>query len=464
MNSVSGLFIKTSGLFLYLVVFALESLLFVFHLKPRQGAWWKGICCLVGSFLILLLYSYLKDLILSPLIESDQGIYIAYVFNAIEKLLLLVMYGVTLGLMFKLTSLEVLFLSSAVFAFERITYDLACLLTSSLDLDISFLLKFFYDWRSALMYIGCFLLMMAAFYFLFLRKYEGFDVKTLTKRFRVFLYLSLIANILIGAISTPRVEETGFSLYYFFMAVKIFLNAILVSLQFYIVGLADVEYRLAAEESLRQQQEKQFEEAKANAEQVNLSAHDLRHQLNLILEAINKSGEKNDEVLNRVNGMFQEVDDLEANYHTGNVALDTTLTNKARLCQERKIILTVIADGAGLSFLNEVDLFVLIGNILDNAIEACSKIKDPAERFILFTVRQGPGGTFIHCENSCLKAPSFRNGLPQTSKEDKKLHGFGLKSIQNVLNSYSGTLSLRAESKTFYLDAFLPSPSPQPAV
>ena len=53
----------------------------------------------------------------------------------------------------------------------------------------------------------------------------------------------------------------------------------------------------------------------------------------------------------------------------------------------------------------------------------------------------------------------FVDGLPQTTKPDRKNHGFGVKSMRLVIEKYGGVLTMNARGGTFELDALIPHPS-----
>ena len=66
---------------------------------------------------------------------------------------------------------------------------------------------------------------------------------------------------------------------------------------------------------------------------------------------------------------------------------------------KESIELTTLVNGAELSFMDDVDLYSLFGNALNNAIHATKKLPEK-ERFITMTVSSGGGTTTIHIENS----------------------------------------------------------------
>ncbi|MCD8161390.1 MAG: GHKL domain-containing protein [Clostridiales bacterium] len=64
-------------------------------------------------------------------------------------------------------------------------------------------------------------------------------------------------------------------------------------------------------------------------------------------------------------------------------------------------------------------------------------------------------------ENSFQGRLQFRDGLPLTTREDRRFHGFGLKTVQNIAKRYGGELSIRAEEGRFSLRILFPAPPEQ---
>ena len=77
-------------------------------------------------------------------------------------------------------------------------------------------------------------------------------------------------------------------------------------------------------------------------------------------------------------------------------------------------------------------------------------------RFISLSVKENLGGVYVHMDNCCTVAPQFADGLPLTTKEDKENHGFGTKSIKNIVRKYDGELLMSVEDDRFNLDIMFP--------
>lgn len=252
----------------------------------------------------------------------------------------------------------------------------------------------------------------------------------------VFILL-LCVNIFLG----DFMDETRINL--------LFINRILSCILVLFVLYNQSCYINSREENARlqaivKQQASQYEVSKQIIEQINVKAHDLKH----FVEIFSARADMPEEILSELKNIGSKYENI---YNTGNKALDITLAEKCSSFLENKIEFSVIADGASISFISDVDIYVLIGNLLDNAKEAVLKERED-NRIIGLHIKKSDSFISLHIENTCTKKTEFSDGLPLTSKEDKQNHGFGTKSIQLVVEKYGGTLKMYYNDKMFISD------------
>lgn len=238
----------------------------------------------------------------------------------------------------------------------------------------------------------------------------------------------------------------------------IFLSFVAIYLCFLLLNQFSDEKRLSDEnvalKQLHEKEKAQFEISKEYRDIINVKSHDMKH---LIYGLKGESAsEAADEELKRLEELLSAND---AGIETGNEALDIVLTEKGRHCVQKGILFTVIADGECISFMDPVDIYSLLGNILDNAIEASEKVKAPEKRLISLFVRKESGVAHIRAENYCGASVEFdENGYPLTVKADKINHGFGTKSIRMTAENYDGSASFSEDDGFFVADVVLPFP------
>ena len=196
----------------------------------------------------------------------------------------------------------------------------------------------------------------------------------------------------------------------------------------------------------------QYQMSRETIAAINVKCHDIRRQIHQLGAG---AGAIDPELLAE---MERTVNVYDATVHTDLEPLDVILTEKSLICQREGITLTVMADGECLAFMAPADLYALMGNALDNAIEAARAVADPARRSVSVLIRRSGGMASIHVENYFSGEVHFRDGLPLAGSEDGRGHGYGTRSMQLVARRYEGTLHLRCEGDVFHLNAALPIP------
>lgn len=204
-------------------------------------------------------------------------------------------------------------------------------------------------------------------------------------------------------------------------------------------------------QNILEMQYKNYQLSQESIEIVNQKYHDLKHQIALL--KIEANSEKSTKYLEK---MEQEIRSYEAQNKTGNKVLDAVLTSKSLYCQNKGIGLTCVADGSLLEFMAEMDISALFGNVLDNAIESAEKLQDKEKRLIHLSVAKQMNFLRIRVENYCEENISFRNGMPLTTKKDKHLHGFGMKSIQSTVRKYGGSVTTGLRNNWFEVRILIP--------
>lgn len=208
---------------------------------------------------------------------------------------------------------------------------------------------------------------------------------------------------------------------------------------------------LAAISKMYHSQYEQYSAYKESSEVIRRQFHDLKHQLLIIQLETNE--EKRQNYLKEMN---KAISIYSSTISTGNAVLDTILTSKNSICIENKIALTCIVDGKWLATIEVMDLCSLFGNALDNAIEATQKITDPEKRLIDLRVAKKDMFLLIKFKNTTSEILTIENGLPQTTKKNKAIHGYGLKSIELISEKYCGTMTIAIEKHWFSLTIVIP--------
>ena len=131
----------------------------------------------------------------------------------------------------------------------------------------------------------------------------------------------------------------------------------------------------------------------------------------------------------------------ESTIITDNPVLNIIISEKWQYCLKHKIKMTCNVNPKALSNIENIHLYALLGNILDNAIDAVMKIKEKEKRIIALNITYNHKMSIIRCYNYYNDQIMMVDNLPMTKKEDTSSHGFGVKSIKSIVEHYGGNVS-----------------------
>ena len=140
---------------------------------------------------------------------------------------------------------------------------------------------------------------------------------------------------------------------------------------------------------------------------------------------------------------------------TGNVMVDAILNSKLYLIQSRQINLHAKAVVPSDLRISEIDLCTVIGNLLDNAMEACLKQERDSERFVRVYIGILKKQLYISVQNSSGQQIK-KSGKTYISTKNSESHGFGLKRIDRIVAKYDGYINRQNEEGIFATEVLLP--------
>ena len=154
--------------------------------------------------------------------------------------------------------------------------------------------------------------------------------------------------------------------------------------------------------------------------------------------------------LNRLEEDLASVDTL---LKTGNVMVDAILNSKLSLIREKRIQVDATAVVPEDISISGIDLSVLIGNLLDNAMEACIQLP-PEERFIRIYIDIIKKQLYLSVTNS-MAGNAKRSGERFISGKEGS-HGFGLLRIDSIVEKHGGYVNRKTDSGVFATEVMLP--------
>ncbi len=153
---------------------------------------------------------------------------------------------------------------------------------------------------------------------------------------------------------------------------------------------------------------------------------------------------------------FEQVDDI---LRSGNVMADAILNSKLSLAESKGITVAAKAAVPAVSSVPDVSLCTILGNLLDNAMEACLRVDESGERFIRVYISPMKGQLYVNVTNSAPGLARRENGRYLSSKPGRERfarHGFGLSQIDRAAKLCGGYVNRQQEEGVFATEVMLP--------
>ena len=234
-----------------------------------------------------------------------------------------------------------------------------------------------------------------------------------------------------------------------FSAYAVLSNAFLLALLYGVFRSRKMTDEMAMLEDVIERQKMQYELVKENMDNVNIKCHDMKQQISMFENRIDR------EALQEIKSIINVYD---TTFKTGNEVLDVFLQEKLLSCERDEIKLDCIVDGKSVAFIRPADLYTLVGNAIDNAVEAVRKIENPEKRIITLSVRKSMNMVLIHVDNEYVGEIRMDGELPRSTKGDDLNPGFGMRSMRMIAEKYGGTLTVAHQDHVFNLNILIPVP------
>ena len=180
--------------------------------------------------------------------------------------------------------------------------------------------------------------------------------------------------------------------------------------------------------------------------------HDYHNHMQSI-KAMLEMGKKA-ELSEYLDNLEKDLDSIDIAIRTGNVGLDAILSSKVSIARKNNIEVNCTAKVPQDLKISDVHFCAIVGNLMDNAIEACEKIPAACPRFIRIYIGLFKSQLYISVSNSTKEKKRRRLGELVTSKLGE--HGFGLRRIDKLAEKYDGYVNRKNEPGIFATEVMLP--------
>ncbi|MDE7362378.1 MAG: GHKL domain-containing protein [Oscillospiraceae bacterium] len=174
--------------------------------------------------------------------------------------------------------------------------------------------------------------------------------------------------------------------------------------------------------------------------------HDFHNHIDILHRYLSKGGTA--EAISYLEDLQSPMQAITQTVWVGDEAVDYLINSKIAFAASRQVRVSTNIEFPRHTNIHSVDLVAILGNLLDNALDATENAEESL-RFINLTIRRINDMLIIKVENGCSVAPTVADGDLQTSKTDKALHGWGLKSVRTAAEHYDGTVETEYSNHTF---------------
>lgn len=190
-------------------------------------------------------------------------------------------------------------------------------------------------------------------------------------------------------------------------------------------------------------QEQKYEQTSQSFRSISSVIHDTNKHLVYLNECVERH--EFDEAKRYIGTAIEHIDKSYKRINTGFLPIDALVSNSLNIAEANNITFkSDINIEKERICIERYDLCVALGNLLDNAVEACKKVSNPDDRIISVSIITGDNSMVIHMENAAerMTGTDFR-----TDKKDKLIHGYGISNVKAISEKYGGVFTIeRRES------------------
>ena len=200
-----------------------------------------------------------------------------------------------------------------------------------------------------------------------------------------------------------------------------------------------------------EQSEKHLNEVRSIHKEMRGYKHDFHHHLQALKGQL-EAGEV-DRALAYIEQLDNQLMNVDTLLKTGNVSLDAILSAKIAQAKAENIAVTVKANVPDTLTISDLELSIVVGNLLDNAIEACRTVT--GERFIRIFISMKGTMLYFSMLNAAGAKKKKTGSLFATHKDG--VHGFGLRRAEAILEEHGGWVKYNSEDGAFTSEFLVPA-------
>ena len=182
--------------------------------------------------------------------------------------------------------------------------------------------------------------------------------------------------------------------------------------------------------------------------------HDFKNHMNIIGRYITEY--ETEKALDYISSITEVSYDSLHMVTSPNTILSAILNSKKIECSNQNIAIDYTLNLKNIYHISDIDIVIIIGNILDNAIYAASTL-DNTKPAITLSIIQADSYLVITCQNPYTNEILMKNGDLISTKTDSGNHGIGLRNVRNSVENYNGEFHYTYDNNIFTVRILLPN-------
>lgn len=272
------------------------------------------------------------------------------------------------------------------------------------------------------------------------------------------ILITLIYVIIIAATIIPLntvIRNTEGTSYIYFNPINYLVLSVLATLIFWVLEIIFMNYQLSFEKTTRYFQQNVLHNQYEEIKNIYLNMRGWRHDYHSHLQTIKAHLALNqlDEVQQYLLDLEKDLSRVDSYVKSGNLMADAILNGKISIAESKNINVICKAELPEEIIITDIDMCVILGNLLDNAIEACLKIEED-KRFIRIYIAMMKNQLYISIQNSAKEELDFNERNYISTKRGE--HGLGMKRVKILIDKYNGYLNLQNEPGIFASEVTVP--------
>lgn len=281
--------------------------------------------------------------------------------------------------------------------------------------------------------------------------------KRVINKYSVLLFLMPVSSILVISSYAYlsfnyNVNKTTNFLFTFSSLIMLISNIIIFIIHERIIDVLIKNTELELEKQKSHINEEYYIELEKQYDSSNILIHDIKKCLGNIKGLLLQND--NSKAIEYIDSIYDGYDIKQIKKYSNNKLINVIVSRYAQLCYNNNIEFSADIRDVNFSFIKDSEITALFDNLFENAFEATKKCPN---KFINIEVDyRNENYIFIKMLNSINNKPLFQNGLPITTKKDKKGHGIGIKSILKIVKKYHGNLDYNyVENENIFITTIL---------